>query len=97
MTNENTEIRFTSLNYSFDAFGIDAEFEDLDKNALDIFEKQLITSGRYISSGNLQKDFAEMLGISVGVVKEYIEKLKDKGLLLRIGNNRTGYWQVFSN
>jgi len=41
-----------------------------------------------------QKKFAEILGISIEVVKEYIEKLKSKGLLQRFGNNRTGYWKV---
>jgi ATP-dependent DNA helicase RecG len=43
-----------------------------------------------------RKEFAETLKISVGVVKEYMEKLKDKGLLKRIGNNRTGYWEIKS-
>jgi predicted HTH transcriptional regulator len=41
-----------------------------------------------------RKDFADTLGIGVEVVKEYIEKLKGKGLLQRIGNNRTGYWKI---
>jgi hypothetical protein len=28
------------------------------------------------------------------VQKEYMEKLKNKGLLKRIGNNKTGYWET---
>jgi predicted HTH transcriptional regulator len=43
-----------------------------------------------------RKEFAETLKISVGVVKEYMEKLKNKGLLKRIGNNKTGYWEIKS-
>jgi ATP-dependent DNA helicase RecG len=41
-----------------------------------------------------RKEFADTLGIGVEVVKEYVEKLKNKGLLQRIGNNRTGYWKI---
>jgi predicted HTH transcriptional regulator len=28
--------------------------------------------------------------------KEYIAKLRHKGILVRIGNNRTGYWEIKS-
>jgi predicted HTH transcriptional regulator len=35
-----------------------------------------------------------MLEISVETVKEYIDNLKNKGLLQRTGNNRTGYWKI---
>jgi predicted HTH transcriptional regulator len=41
----------------------------------------------------VQKEFAETLKISVDVVKEYMEKLKNKGLLKRTGNNKTGYFE----
>jgi len=34
------------------------------------------------------------LGISEDVVKEYTAKLKQKGILVRVGNNRTGYWEI---
>jgi len=41
-----------------------------------------------------RREFANKLGISTGVVKEYTEKLKQKGILERKGNNRTGYWEI---
>jgi predicted HTH transcriptional regulator len=44
-----------------------------------------------------RKEFAEALEISTEVVKEYIENLKSKGVLQRIGNNRTGYWKIIKN
>jgi DNA-binding Lrp family transcriptional regulator len=34
------------------------------------------------------------LGISEDVVKEYTAKLKQKGIIKRVGNNRTGYWDI---
>ena len=41
-----------------------------------------------------KRKFAETLGISIEVVKEYFDNMKNKGLLERIGNNRTGYWKL---
>jgi predicted HTH transcriptional regulator len=46
------------------------------------------------NSTGTRREFADTLGIGVEVVKEYIEKLKNKGLLQRAGNNRTGYWKI---
>jgi predicted HTH transcriptional regulator len=37
---------------------------------------------------------AEILEISIDVVKEYLGKLKKKGILERKGDNRTGYWVI---
>ncbi|GHT13792.1 ATP-dependent DNA helicase [Bacteroidia bacterium] len=36
------------------------------------------------------------LNIGIDTVKEYIENLKNKNVLQRIGNNRTGYWKITS-
>jgi ATP-dependent DNA helicase RecG len=41
-----------------------------------------------------RKDMAVALAVSINVVKEYLEKLKRKGVLERKGNNRTGYWEI---
>jgi ATP-dependent DNA helicase RecG len=41
-----------------------------------------------------RKEYAGKLGISENVVKEYTAKLKQKSILVRIGNNRTGYWEI---
>jgi ATP-dependent DNA helicase RecG len=55
---EITEMRFISLNYSFDAFPVmDTAFEELDKVALDLFAKRIYESGRYMSSGDMLTDF----------------------------------------
>ena len=47
--------------------------------------------------GGTRKEFAEKLGITVGVVKEYMDNLKQKGILEREGNNRTGYWRIINH
>jgi ATP-dependent DNA helicase RecG len=57
---EIAEMRFISLNYSFDAFEVDTKFEELDNKALSLFEKRLKESGRYISSGDLKEDFVKL-------------------------------------
>jgi ATP-dependent DNA helicase RecG len=41
-----------------------------------------------------RKQIASNLDISPETVKEYLEKLKKKGLLRRIGAARGGYWEV---
>ena len=41
-----------------------------------------------------RKEIADNLNISLNTVKEYIIKLKKQNLLKRIGNNRSGHWDV---
>jgi len=56
-------------------------------------ERKLLDIIRQNPAGS-RKELAKKLGISTGVIKEYTEKLKQKGLLERKGNNRTGYWEI---
>ena len=39
-------------------------------------------------------EMSENLAISSRKIKENISKLKEKGFLTRVGNNRTGYWKI---
>jgi ATP-dependent DNA helicase RecG len=57
----------------------------LEKNLLDVIGQNPKGS---------REEFAGKLGISTGVVKEYTDRLKQKGILERKGNNRTGYWEI---
>lgn len=41
-----------------------------------------------------QKQIAEQLGIGFTTVREYIGKLKQKGVLTRIGPDKGGYWKI---
>ena len=43
-----------------------------------------------ISRNNLSK----RLGIGEDTVKEYLRKLREKGILRRIGETSAGYWEV---
>jgi len=36
----------------------------------------------------------QQLQISHHTVKEYVKRLKDKGIIKRIGSNRQGHWQI---
>ena len=36
----------------------------------------------------------EQVGLSERQVKTYITKLKQAGLIVRVGSNKTGYWKV---
>jgi fido (protein-threonine AMPylation protein) len=40
------------------------------------------------------KKLAERLGISIATVKRKIKSLKEKGLLTRMGSDKTGYWKL---
>ena len=40
---------------------------------------------------------SEELGINPSVIQKHINKLKQKGLLKRIGPAKGGYWEIISN
>ncbi len=40
------------------------------------------------------KELSKLLGISQRKIEDNLSKLKDKGLLRRIGADRGGYWKV---
>lgn len=37
---------------------------------------------------------AEALGISYRMVRKHLTTLKNKGLIARVGSNKTGYWEI---
>lgn len=41
-----------------------------------------------------QKQLHEMTGISLGTIKRLLPKMQEKGLLIRIGNRRSGSWKI---
>ncbi|MFH1209941.1 MAG: helix-turn-helix domain-containing protein [archaeon] len=41
-----------------------------------------------------RKELAKKLGIGSETVKEYLEKLKTKGVLKRVGKTSAGYWEI---
>lgn len=65
---EITEMRFVSLNYSFDSFEVNTTFEALDDKALQNFSKRIIETGRYNSSGNLRQNLEKLGFLSNGKV-----------------------------
>ena len=42
------------------------------------------------------KQLSEALGVSERSVKNRMTLLKKEGIIVRVGNNRTGYWKVVS-
>ena len=42
------------------------------------------------------KQLSEALGLSERSVKNRMTLLKKEGIIVRVGNNRTGYWKVVS-
>ena len=60
---------------------------DLEEKVLEEVKKDSKASRRLI---------AENLGIGADTVKEYIDKLKKKGVLKRIGKTSRGYWKVIN-
>ena len=41
------------------------------------------------------QEMAELLGLSAATIKDQIQRLKDKGIIRRIGPDRGGHWEVF--
>ena len=54
---------------------------------------KLIEENPYISKSKLSKK----VGISTTAIDKNILKLKDKGLLKRVGPDKGGYWEVISH
>ena len=46
-------------------------------------------------NGNLTRDeLSERAGLSLGGIKKIINSLRENGLIVRVGSNKTGYWKV---
>ena len=46
-------------------------------------------------NGRLTRDeLSELTGLSLGGIKKIINSLREGGLIVRVGSNKTGYWQV---
>ena len=56
-------------------------------------EQQIIDLLRY-HKGLTRSKMAEMLGCSEATVKRTIQAMTQKGLLRRIGSNKTGEWSI---
>ena len=51
---------------------------------------QIITNNPNVT----QKEIAEELNVTTVTVKRNIKKLKEKGIIDRVGANKNGYWKV---
>ena len=90
----------TDIDYSEAAFFLEDKVSDSVEKTVEAItppitelERKFLDVIRQNPAGS-RKEFAKELGISTEVVKEYTEKLKQKGILERKGNNRTGYWEI---
>ena len=41
-----------------------------------------------------KKEMSKSLGISPTAIDKHISRLRDKNILKRVGNNRSGYWEL---
>lgn len=64
---------------------IDTNTYEIEKNIFDLIQKNKMIT---------QKEMSEILKISDKTIKRYIEKLKNKGLIVRDGSKKTGYWKI---
>ena len=50
-----------------------------------------VTAGFQIA---IYKEIGAVLGFSTRKISRIMEELKDKGKIMRIGSNKTGYWKI---
>ena len=60
----------------------------LERNIFDIIKENSVVS---------MTEIAEKLNISRDTVKEYINKLKKKEIIRRVGTTKSGYWEIIEN
>ncbi|MDR1309532.1 MAG: winged helix-turn-helix transcriptional regulator [Deltaproteobacteria bacterium] len=41
-----------------------------------------------------QKKISEMTGLSIRTISRVIKKLRDTGAIVRVGSDRSGYWEI---
>ena len=58
---------------------------ELEQKILDLIEKNSAIS---------RAEIAIRLGLSEDTIKEYLAKLKEKGIIKRVGADRGGYWEI---
>ena len=64
------------------------KFPELTEKAIEVLE--VIHAHRNFNAAEI----GEQVGLSERQVKTYITKLKQTGLIVRVGSNKTGYWKV---
>ena len=64
------------------------KFPELSAKSIDVLEA-IKNNPRYNAN-----EIGEQIGLSERQVKTYITKLKQLGLIVRVGSNKTGYWRV---
>ena len=64
------------------------KFPELSEKSIDVLE----AFKKYPSHN--ASEICEQIGLSERQVKTYITKLKQLGLIVRVGSNKTGYWRV---
>ena len=50
-----------------------------------------VTAGFQIA---IYKEIGAVLGFSTRKISRIMKELKDKGKIMRIGSNKTGYWKI---
>jgi ATP-dependent DNA helicase RecG len=92
--NNEVEIKPIETHFFVKMYALEQPEEDVRDGAkLTRTEEKLLG---YISKNKniTSKDLAEKIGITKRGVEKNIAKLKEKGLLIRIGSDKTGYWKV---
>ena len=77
---------------------IKSNMQDNNKNVplnvpLNLIEQKIIEILR-TNSSTTQKELAEKIGVTDKTIKRDINKLKEKGIIERIGARKNGYWKI---
>ena len=69
---------------------------DLISPSLDPISRQLYQAILHDNDKNYA-GYATELGVSEATVKRHLGKLKESGLIVRTGSNKTGHWEIANN
>jgi len=92
--NNDVEIKPSETHFFVKMYALEQPKKDVKSSTkLSRTEKKLL--GLLSKNKNItSKDLAEKIGITKRGIEKNIAKLKEKGLLIRIGSDKTGYWEV---
>jgi ATP-dependent DNA helicase RecG len=84
-----------SFKYRENPFEYDDNIEKIDKINDKINDKKKIILDVIIKNPNVTiPEINEITKISTATISRYLKQLQEKGIIERVGSNKSGYWKI---